>query len=225
MKRTLIVCTLLLSLLFVSCTTIRNVEGTNADGSPVWTTAIPSSNKYLYGVGSAKFSNAQNSYKAAEAQAFADLAGKVSSTIKESTSVYANDASGVLRDAYESIILVSTNITLKGVTTVDKWMAPDGTAWYLVSLEVKKLPKIYKDAANDYLNQLEEKKLSAEKKLSVLLEEMGENLDENGKLLKKLAEEKVDSIKEEANLVISRVDVDALAQILSDKLSSMGYEV
>lgn len=224
MKKVMVVCVLVL-FLCASCTTVKNVEGTNADGSPVWTTEVPFSKRCLYGVGRAKFSNAQNSEKAAEVQAYADLARKVTATIKESTAVYANDSSSTLAEAFESIVLVSTNVTLKEVMTVDKWMSPEGEAWALVSLETKKLKKIYQDAANDYLNQLEEKKIAAEKKLAALLEKMGTELDEEESLLKELAEEKVSSIEKELDEVKAILNHEKLSQNFADALSSQGFDV
>ena len=162
---------ILLSLLIItSCATETDIDAVNDDGSPIWTTIVPESNKYVYGVGRAKLSNEANSTASADADARADLASKLQSTIKEATSNYTNDSEGDLRNAYEQITIQFVEFTMRGVKTEQHWTAPDGTVWSLVSLEAKTLDDQYALAANDYLTQIEAKKVETESKLADLLE-------------------------------------------------------
>lgn len=221
----IVVYALTLTMLLASCSTTKNVHGNNKDGSPIWTTEIPSSNKELYGVGKANFSIESNSESAAKSLAISDLGRKVSTTIKESTAIYSIEADSVVKEAYEHLTLVSTNITLKGVNLVDSWISPDGTAWALVSLKVNKLPEIYEDAANDYFNQLKEKRIDAQSKLNNLLAELAENLDESSASIKDLAQEKVSQIAKDIDIILNSIDVDDVSKSIADYLIESGYQI
>ena len=224
-KRNLIVVLLLAILVLSSCRTVENVNGFNNDGSPVWTTAIPSSNREIYGVGSAKLTTKMNSELASESLAISDLARKISSTIKENTAIYSNDADQVVRDAYEQIVVLSTNLTIKGIKVEDRWTSEDGNVWTLVSVPTKNLSKIYKDAANDYLNQLEEKRLANQIKLAKLISELSESKDENAMKIKELAEQKVNAFSDGVDHVLASINPEELATKLAEELVKLGYEI
>ena len=159
----LIVLVCLMTLLFVSCkSTDTDITVVAKDGTPIWVSQIPQSKKLYYGVGSAKLSNLQNSQSSADVAARSDLAKKLQATIEEATVNYTNDSEKAVAQAYESIVLQTVKLTMKGVKIEQRYTATDGRVYSLVSFEAKKLKDLYKDAANDYKNQLEEKKLKLE---------------------------------------------------------------
>ena len=69
---------LLAVLMLASCATGTDITQKNNDGSPIWTTVIPESNKLLYGVGSAKFSTEKNSRDASYSAAVGGLRSPIS---------------------------------------------------------------------------------------------------------------------------------------------------
>ena len=204
--RKLILISLVIVILVCSCATGTDITEKNADGSPIWTTEIPKSTKYLYGVGRAKLLMESNSQQAADAQARSDLALKIRVNMKDALAMYSDEASNVVVSAFETLIVQSVNLTMNKVVVEQRWTAPDGTVWSLVSFRVKDLPDLYADAANDYLNQLEEKRISTEKKLADLLEELKDSTDENTAEMRRLAQEKAASIVSEVNEIEGRLD-------------------
>lgn len=251
MKRALLI--LLSVLLLASCASIEtDINEVNEDGSPIWTTEVPQSNKYVYGVGSSKLSNEQNSRDSADSKARSDLARKLQVTIKEATSVYANDAEESTLNAYESITIETVNFTLQGVKIVDRHTAPDGTVWSLVSLEAKKVNDQYEIAANDYLNKLAKRKIDIEAQKASALADLARELDEANAALEAvsdslddtviaLAKERVAAAKANQEALtaglteyadnaikaveaeIKAIDVDKLAKAVADHLIEEGY--
>lgn len=216
----------LLVLVFVcSCATGTDISQKNPDGSPIWTKEIPKSSKYLYGVGKAKMLMDSNSQQAADAAARSDLALKINVNIKDALSVYSSEASFVVSSAYETLILQSVNLTMKKVVVEQRWMADDGTMWTLVSFRVKDLPDLYADAANDYLNQLEEKKANTQAKLVSLLADLGESDADDVLELKRLAQEKADSIVSDVVEIEGCLDVQLHVRELSKYLLDNGFEL
>ena len=211
--------------LLCSCATGTDITRKNEDGSPIWTTEIPTSNRVLYGVGKAKLMIDSNSQQAADAAARTDLAYKISVNIRDALAMYSNEASEVVVSAFENLTVQSVNLTMKKVVVEQRWTADDGTVWSLVSFRIKDLPALYADAANDYLNQLEEKRISTERKLIDLLAELGDSTDSNVVELKRLAQAKADSIINEVDEVAGSIDVDAQVRTLSEYLSLNGYEL
>lgn len=211
--------------LLCSCATGTDITRKNEDGSPIWTTEIPTSNRVLYGVGKAKLMIDSNSQQAADAAARTDLAYKISVNIRNALAMYTNEASEVVVSAFENLTVQSVNLTMKKVVVEQRWTADDGTVWSLVSFRIKDLPALYADAANDYLNQLEEKRISTERKLIDLLAELGDSTDSNVVELKRLAQAKADSIINEVDEVAGSIDVDAQVRTLSEYLSLNGYEL
>ena len=224
--RKLILISLVIVILVCSCATGTDITEKNADGSPIWTTEIPKSIKYLYGVGRAKLLMESNSQQAADAQARSDLALKIRVNMKDALAMYSDEASNVVVSAFETLIVQSVNLTMNKVVVEQRWTAPDGTVWSLVSFRVKDLPDFYADAANDYLNQLEEKRISTEKKLADLLEELKDSTDENTAEMRRLAQEKAASIVSEVNEIEGRLDnIPAQVGDIVQYLLNNGYEL
>lgn len=153
-----------------SCATGTDIDAKNDDGSPIWTTVVPESNRVYYGVGSAKLSNVQNSQSAADTRARSDLSRKLETTIKDATGVYTNEAAGEIVQAYEQITLEVVNLTMRGVVVEQRWIAPDGTCWSLVSFPIKDVDDNMAIQANDYKNKLIEKKISIDGDRKALLD-------------------------------------------------------
>ena len=166
-----------------------------------------------------------NSQQAADAAARSDLALKINVNIKDALSMYSNEASSVVVSAYETLIVQSVNLTMKKVVVEQRWVADDGTVWSLVSFRVKDLPELYADAANDYLNQLEEKKISTQKKLAELLTELEQSSGEDVVEFKRLAQEKADEIVSEVLEIENSINVIAQVGEIAQYLEENGFEL
>lgn len=215
---------LLTALMLASCATGTDITQKNNDGSPIWTTVIPESNKLLYGVGSAKFSTEKNSRDASYSAAVADLARKVSVRIQDASSAYSSDADSELLTAYENVRTLTVNVTLKGVKTVDRWKAEDGTVWTLVSLEAKRLPEIYSDAANSWKAQQEERKLSIMNKLVALKESLGDRNDDKAVEIRSLAEERAGEMILEIEQLMGAMHFSEITENITTDLAKDGYK-
>ncbi len=146
MKRKMALIALLVLVgLLASCGT--NLNKKNVDGSPIWTTIIPSSSRQIYGVGKAKLTLDANSEQAADTVARSNLSKKIESTMKEFNTQYTMDTEGKTAQAYEQLIVETVNLTLRKVTVEQRWRAPDGTVWSLVSFPTKELPTVYSETA------------------------------------------------------------------------------
>lgn len=226
MKKLLFLSFVIVIIVFLcSCATSTDITQKNADGSPIWTTEIPKSTKYLYGVGKAKMLMDSNSQQVADAAARNDLALKINVNVRDALAMYSNEASSTVVSAYEALILQSVNLTMKKVVVEQRWTADDGTVWSLVSFRVKDLPDLYKDAANDYLNQLEEKRISTEAKLVALLEELKDSSDESTAEMRRLAREKADSIVSEVVEIENSLDINAQVVEIAQYLVNNGFEL
>lgn len=214
---------LFVALMLASCATGTDITQKNNDGSPIWTTTIPESNKLLYGVGSAKFSTDKNSSDASYSAAVTDLARKVSVRIQDASSAYSSDADSQLLTAYENVRTLTVNITLKGVKTVERWKAEDGTVWTLVSLEAKRLPEIYNDAANSWKAQQEEKKLSIMSKIASLNESLGDRNDEKANEMRSLAEERSSEMLLEIEQLMAGMHFSEITENIKTELARDGY--
>jgi len=130
MKKILIC--VILSILIVSCATKNtDITKTNKDGSPIWTSEIPQSSKFYYGVGSSKLTSQEMSQKAADSIARADIAKQVASTIKDATAIYSNTE----LSAFETVTVDTTNTTLNNIQITQRWTDSDGRVWSLASLK------------------------------------------------------------------------------------------
>ncbi len=218
--RKLLISAILLILVLVGCETGTDIDEVNTDGSPIWTTVIPESNKYLYGVGRAKLTSAVNSENAAQSAARADLARKIQTTIQEAQTSYTADSSGSVADAYERITVETVNITMRNVKVEQKWTAPDGTVWALVSFRLNELDDLYSLAANDYLMQVEAKKIETENNLAALLLMLSEV---EGKDTSQVAAEgtaMAEDIIAQCTEILEAIDSDVLAAALAERFDS-----
>lgn len=211
--------------LICSCATGTDISKKNKDGSPIWIKEIPTSSRFLYGVGKAKLMVDSNSLQAADAAARSDLANKINVNIKNALTTYSNEASAVVTSAFETIIVQSVNLTMKKVAVEQRWTADDGTVWSLVSFSVKDLPALYADAANNYLNQLEERRISTQERLIALLEELKDSTDSDSVALKTAAQEKADSIISEVMEIEGVLDVQEQMKELAKYLKTNGFEL
>lgn len=120
---------------------------TNPDGSPKWTTTVPSHWRTYYAVGYGKLSNVQNSRMRAEAMATDAVARWASVTVQGALTNYFQDSgsSGAQTlEMMESISRQVVDISLRGIQVEEQWVAPDGGVWILVSFPVKNLKDAYK---------------------------------------------------------------------------------
>lgn len=210
-------------LMLVSCATGTDVTKKNDDGSPIWTTEIPVSNRLLYGVGSAKFSTESNSREASYVNAVSDLGRKITVRINDATAAYSSESEKNLAEAFENIRVLTVSVTVKGVKTVDRWKAEDGTVWTLVSYEIKNLPKLYSDAANSYTAQQEEKKINVMNRLATLLEELGDRDDAEAVEMRSLAEKRASELVFEIESVSSGLHTEEITETLRENLIKDGY--
>ncbi len=160
---------------FTSCAT--NIKKKNVDGSPIWTTEIPKSGRYLYGVGKAKLTLDTSSERAADTHARSALSKQIESTLHEFNTLYATDTEGVALEAYEQLVIEVVNLTLKQVTIEQRWRADDGTVWSLVSFPIKQIPSLYSGSAK----ALASPKIDAEqlaKEVARYLQRAGYDLNE-----------------------------------------------
>ena len=223
MIKKIILILLALSLIVSCASTETDIDAVNEDGSPVWVTDVPESRKFIYGVGSAKLSNDNNSQNSADARARADLARKLQATIQEATVNYTNDAEGSLLNAYEQLTMQMVNFTVQGIKVEQRWKAPDGTIWSLDSIEAKTLDDQYALAANDYLNQLEAKKVETDNKLADLLAELSA-IEGDTTAIRDEAIRVANSQIAEYDVALNGIDAGALASAIDAYTTAMGYE-
>ncbi|MDD3162777.1 MAG: LPP20 family lipoprotein [Sphaerochaetaceae bacterium] len=230
MKKTiLLVAAVIAAVCLVSCYSVKetDIEAVNSDGSPVWTAEVPQSNKYIYGVGSSHLLSAENSSNAADLKARADLARKLQLTLSDAAASYENEASGVAVAAYESLIVETVSLTVRGINVVQHWTAPDGTVWSLVSFKARDLEDLFEMAANDFDKKLEKQKLDIESKRLDLIKSLeaarsdqkSKETDEAISIANDVASKATSEIEKTQNAI----DAEALLGSLSELLSNMGY--
>jgi hypothetical protein len=128
-------------LVFSSCAT------TNKDGSPKWTTNVPTHWRTYYAVGYGKLTNIQNSKMRAEAAAIDDVARWASVTVKGALTNYFQDSESLTNtnlDLMESISKQIVDISLREIRVDKMWVDPNQGVWVLVSFPVKNLKAAYK---------------------------------------------------------------------------------
>lgn len=217
----------LLIVLLFSCATETDITKKNEDGSPVWTTEVPQSSKYIYGVGSAKLSNPQNSRTASDANARADLSRKLQVMMNDAVSTYSNDTEGSVLDAYEQITVQTVSISIRGIKTEQSWTAPDGRVWTIVSVRVKDLDETYELEANQYLNKLEKDKLVLQEKYLSLIAELAadEAQDEGTAAVKAAVDEYYNREAGAIENIQASISPEALGDAVASALVALGYEL
>ena len=153
----------------VSCATSSAPQQSTASNVPVgkyglpmpaWAMNTPKDQTYLYAVGQAKFSNDQNSRKAAAVSAKQILAGSIEVAIQGISTVYTNDAGQAddkfisqAMQAFEELTIQKIDQVMIGVSEDEFWIAEDGTAFCLVSIPVVNVGKTLESVFEEYVNE------------------------------------------------------------------------
>jgi len=118
-------------------------ELTGDPNIPDFVTVPPISDEYIFGVGSAKFSNnTSQSMQAADARARADLATKINTEVQSMIIDYSRIAGlegsqTANLTFYENVSRQISNATLRGVEIVKRVRTKDGTYWTLIQISKK----------------------------------------------------------------------------------------
>ena len=165
-------------LLLAAILLVSGCATTNPDGSPVWTTTVPSHWRTYYAVGYGKLSNVQNSRMRAEAMAADAVARWAGVTVQGALTNYFQDSGSSGEQSLEMLESVSrqvVDISLRGIEVEKVYTAPDGGVWVLVSFPVKNL----KDAYRAQSEKLERE--AAVREARVLVEYLERELAKEGK--------------------------------------------
>ena len=171
MKRNIVLVFLLSALLvtLVSCATVSAPQQSTASNVPVgkyglpmpaWAMGTPKGQDYVYGVGQAKFSNEQNSRKAASVSAKQNLAASLEVAIQGISTIYTNDAGQTdstiisqAMQAFEELTIQKIDQVMIGVSEDEFWIAEDGTAFCLVSIPVVNVGKTLESVFEEYVDE------------------------------------------------------------------------
>ncbi len=142
MKRSVLL--VLLACALVMVTSCASTPEANPDGSPYWTTHVPTSGSKFYGVGYGKLSTKYNSQLKAEAGARDAISRAVSTQMKSMLTNFETEAqnrglSAEALGAFETISVQVVNLSLRGVVIEETWLDPDGAMWALASFPTKNL--------------------------------------------------------------------------------------
>lgn len=231
MKRSLIILVVIAFALLVSCASGTDIDAVNSDGSPIWTTVVPQSNKYIYGVGSAKLSNDNNSRNAADTNARADLTRKLEFIMQDAVATYSNDAEDSVLGAYEQITVQTVSLSVRGVNVEQRWTAPDGTVWTLVSLPMKDVDDTFELEANEYRNRVERERMELEAKYLALLATINANADaedadlQEAEAVRSAAEAYYREHAAGNDAILGAIDPAAMRAVVRSTLMELGYEV
>ena len=169
-----IILMLMIVALVISCASV-DLESVDAEGRPTWITKTPSDNSYIYGVGSGKLANEQNSFTRAESLSRQNIAKAISSEITSSIINYVNDAGSDTNrqtiDAFETISQELVNISLRGVEILSRYKAEDGTCYVITRYSKKNLKAAYEQQAKEYEDSVRIKLEEAKEYLVVASEE------------------------------------------------------
>ena len=130
---------LLMVLLFFGCKS-KPSELEMDENIPDFVANPPVSAEFIYGVGSARFSNSSSqSMQAADARARTDLASKLGTEVQAMIIDYSRTAGTETNQTavltfYESISRQLTSATLRGVELEKRERTKDGTYWSLVRI-------------------------------------------------------------------------------------------
>lgn len=171
-RRNIVVLMLVVLALMAGCST------TNPDGSPKWTTDVPSHWRTYYAVGYGKLSNVQNSRLRAEAAAADAVARWAGVTVQGALTNYFKDSGSSGEQSLEMMESISrqiVDISLRGIGVEESWTAPDGGVWVLVSFPVKNLKDAYKAQSEKMERE------AAIKEAGLLIEYLEKELAKDGK--------------------------------------------
>lgn len=166
-KRVLAISLCIVMLVLAGCSTTPK---SNPDGSPYWTTHTPAQRWGIhYEVGMAKQSTLQLSQLRAELAAKDAIGRWASTTVDNALVTFVEEAGEVLKtqqmlSVLQNLSVQTVSIALRGVTVVERYVAPDGTVWVLSSYPVKNLKEAYKLQAEALEKKLQMEMASAEAK-------------------------------------------------------------
>ncbi|MDD3823736.1 MAG: LPP20 family lipoprotein [Sphaerochaetaceae bacterium] len=135
------------AMVLVALVLLAGCATTNADGSPKWTTDVPSHWRTYHAVGYGKLSNVQNSRMRAEAMATDAVARWASVTVQGALTNYFQDSGSSGNQNLEMLESISrqvVDISLRGIQVEEQYTDADGGVWVLVSFPVKNLKDAYK---------------------------------------------------------------------------------
>jgi len=120
---------------------------TNPDGSPKWTTKVPTHWRTYYAAGYGKLSNVQNSRLKAVAMAQDEIARWVSLSVTTALTNYSEDTGQSDLQMMELISRQVVDVSLRGVEVEEVYVAQDNGVWVLCSFPIKNLKEAYKEQA------------------------------------------------------------------------------
>ena len=132
---------------------VNKVIGAEGIARPDWVMGGMEAPDGVYAVGSAKFSNMQNSLKAARANGRAELANTVQASVKSAITTYAEDT-GLSADTLnymEQATVQKTDSILVGSTQKDYWVGPDETVYVLMYLPYTAVVPAANNVIKDYI--------------------------------------------------------------------------
>ena len=136
------ICSILLVLMLVfmatACGTPPAGPGSTVQNTPPWINDLPPED-VLWGIGSAKQSSDAMSMTTAEARARVSIARQLDTKVKAMFTDYNLDAGNVGNIAnatlQEEVSRQITNTNLSGARPIQRWIAADGTWWYLMEFK------------------------------------------------------------------------------------------
>lgn len=197
---------------------------------PGWVKETPESSEFVYGVGRGRMSNEENSRNASYGFAVSSLVAELYPIIDEATVDYISSDNA---EAFSRIRTAATSAFASSVVRKEVWTDKVGTVWTIVSAPVRDFPSIYKESAEDYIAEIEEKRTVTLQKLEALISSLEvEGCDDgtvfftpDALLLKEKAEKKASEIICEIDRVIDSLDIDAVMERLRIVLKREGYRL
>jgi hypothetical protein len=141
------------SLLLGGCRSPSSLDGSpssaslsNPDGSPSWTTSVPSSATLYFAIGYGRLSNEQNSFMRAEALAKDRIGWWASTKVQRALTNYFQDSGvsdGQTVEMLENISRQIVDESINVAVLVERYVAPDGSVWVLYSYSLEDLKDAY----------------------------------------------------------------------------------
>ncbi len=188
----------------------------------------PKDREFVYGVGSARMSTTGNSKHASYGFALSNLASKLYPVIDEAVAEFVSADNA---EAYEKIKTTATSFFTASAQIDEVWIDNDGTVWTLISAPVNDFPNVYKTAAEDYLEELEEKRTVTLEKLDDILSSLDFTESDGGAvssdllLFREKAEKKADEIIRNIDRIENSFNSDSVVERIRIILKRVGYKV
>lgn len=150
MKKILPVLGMLLAFMMVTgCGSTNTVVSASTD-VPQWYVIEPEDNTGIYGTGQALMADFDTSLKMAEAQAYNNLARKVTTVIKDVTQTMVSGSKTDTMKGFEENALQVSNATLSGVRRTNFYQGKDGTVYVQVFLPFETQVSALNEVAEKY---------------------------------------------------------------------------